>query len=110
VSATSCALCRVNRSALQKIKITLLLKICFLSFMLGCFERRPNEAIVDYHDEAIRKFQTAQLLFKETIATVSDETSYDKALRARFIIPMNPSNSNSHTAMHAPCRPEAASA
>jgi hypothetical protein len=100
----------VNRNALQKIKITLLLKICFLSFLLGCSERRPNEAIMDDHDEAIRKCQTAQQLFKKTIATVSDETSYDKALRALFILPMIQPNANSHTAMHALRRPEAASA
>lgn len=67
-------------NVLQKMKILRLLMLCSLALLCACSKEDSTEATVDRHVEAIEEYQKGQQLFKDTVATVRDETSYDKAV------------------------------
>lgn len=60
-------------------KILRLFTICSFAFLGACSKKDSGAAVVDRHADAIQEFQGAQQHFKDTVATVRDEASYDKA-------------------------------
>lgn len=53
--------------------------ICSLLFLCACSKKDSGASTVDQHALAILEFQEAQQIFKDTVVTVRDEASYDKA-------------------------------
>jgi hypothetical protein len=64
-------------------KIIHLFTLCTVVLFGACSEKRSvpenNQGGVDRHADAIQEFQKAQQRFKDLVATVRDETSYDRA-------------------------------
>ena len=67
----------------QRMKIIHLFTLCTVVLFGACSEKRSVPAStkggVDRHADAIYEFQKAQQRFKDLVATVRDETSYDQA-------------------------------